>query len=153
MKGFLFPVLVITGGGVMTAAPTVELLKPADQVVYEAGTSTFTGITVVTVKGDGHVKVSFQRGRTKEAFEGSLKVAERKALSAVLQKAFASPAIQAAYTPVPDEARISVNFTSSAPKRSLSFWQNQSKNHEALREVINSFQQIAKTVSDGKITY
>lgn len=137
----------------MTTAPTIKLLKPADQVVYQAGTNAFTGMTVVTVKGDGHVKVTFQRGRNKEAFEGSLKVAERKALSAVLQKAFAGAAVQAAYTPVPDEARISVNFTSGAAKRSLSFWQNQAKHHEALQEVMNSFQQIAKTVSGGKITY
>lgn len=153
MKTFFFLVLAITGGGAMTTAPTVELTKPADQVVYQAGTNSFTGITVVTVKGDGHVKVTFQRGRAKEAFEGNLKTAERKALSAVLQEAFAGAAVQAAYTPVPDEARISVNFTSGTTKRSLTFWQNQANDHKSLKTVMNSFQQMAKTVSGGKVTY
>ncbi|MFC4638685.1 hypothetical protein [Deinococcus hohokamensis] len=134
--------------------PTPALLGSLqDRVTYQAGQNTFSGMTTVTVDGSGQVKVTYRRGKTNQEYRGRLNGAQRQTLTAALKAATPPPEPAPAYQPTADEARIQVQVVTGGQTRTLVFWQNQATQREALQDLIDAFQALAKAVSKGKVRY
>ncbi len=135
----------------MTAATL--LATASDTFEYKVGNPHFQGRTIVRVTGDGNAEASLERAGKVESYQGTVPPAKLTALRESLTK---HPL--ASYQPkkrpaVPDEVTLEFILVTGGVRSEASILHNERYEIDALGELVEVLQDIAKKVSGGKITH
>lgn len=140
-----------TAPAVQTGPPL--LVAPGDRVAYAVGNPHFRGRTTVEVAHDGAATVGFLRADKADRYTGQLDATALARLRATLAandpRGFAS----ARDTASPDEARIEITLTTGGTRSVHAYWDAEQHEMPALRQLVLQFNEIASTVSGGRVTY
>lgn len=134
-------------------APATVLASATDSFEYKVGNPHFRGRTVVRITGDGNAEASFERGGKVDSYKGTVPAAKLTALRESL-----SNHPLASYQPkkrpaVPDEVTLEFVLVSGGERSAASILHDERYEIDALGELVEIIQDIAKKVSGGKIEY
>jgi hypothetical protein len=135
------------------ATASAALTRPADWIEYAAGIPTFHGRTTVHVAGDGSAWATFEQGGKTDRHEGKLDPALLERVRRTLAQNDPTKVASTRTVAQPDEARITITVQSGAGQATSEAWDNDQWSNESLRALVVLFQDVAKQVSGGKISY
>lgn len=133
--------------------PRPMLKAPDSMIRYEIGNPNFRGRTTVEVTGDRQVTVRFEMGTQTDTYKGTLSEADFADFQKMLQ-ANSPLSIKSAQTlGKPGEARIRLTVRTNQEEQSTEFWNSEQWQIPTLRNLVNRFNQLATTISGGKVRY
>ena len=134
-------------------APATILASATDSFDYQVGNPHFQGRTIVHITGDGNAEASFERGGKVDSYKGPVPAAKLAALRESLTRhplASYKPKMRPA---VPDEVTMEFTLVSGGERSEAKILDNERHEIDALGELVEVIQDIAKKVSGGKIEY
>ena len=133
--------------------PASVLASATDSFEYKVGNPHFHGRTIVRVTGDGTAEVSLERGGKIERYAGPAPAAKLAALRESLTKHPLASYQPKQRPPVPDEVTMEFTLVTDGERSAASILHNERYEMDALGELVELVQDIAKAVSSGKIAY
>jgi hypothetical protein len=135
------------------AVKTSGLFTGDDWIEYGVGNASFRGRTTVRIEANGGAQVVYERGTVRDEYPGTLTPDEISALQQALSEADPRALTSQQEMGSPDEARIRISWNIGGTESHVEFWDNEQWEIAALRQWIERFNAIAKTVSGGKVTH
>ncbi len=129
------------------------LVNAGDAVTYAVGNPNFRGRTTVKVTHDGSETVTSERAGKTDRYVGKLGADALAKLRATLSENDPRGFSSKRTTAQPDEARIEIGLVTGGTKTNHAFWDAEQHKVPALRKLVAVFNEVATTISKGKLTY
>ena len=122
-------------------------------IKYEAGNPHFRGKTIIEIKEDRTVIVSFKQNNHSKRYSNKIDKRDQKRLFEKIETVDPCSFSSQKEFVEPDDIEVCLTVKYPQKKCKLKFWGSERFEFKSLNELVNSLNKLASETSDGAITY